>query len=377
MRGEITHGHQMEENTIDTNKLGRILKAMEEQGMPQMIISDPPSIYYLTGKWIHPGERMLALYLNVNGNHKLVINKLFPQEKDLGVELVWYDDIEDAVEILSKFVEKDKPIGIDKVWPARFLLRLQELGAGSKFLNGSLIVDYVRQIKDEKEQQLMREAGAANDKIVEKLIPYVVKGYTELEMEKIVRDMYAETGHSGVSFDPIIGYGKSGADPHHVNTEMKGKIGDSVILDIGGILNDYCSDLTRTVFIGEVSDRAREVYEVVKEAQRRGIEAAKPGNRMCDVDLACRNYITEKGFGEYFTHRTGHSIGMEDHEYGDVSSVNTDIIKPGQCFSIEPGIYLMEEGIGVRIEDIVLITEDGCETLNNYTKDLIVVPMED
>lgn len=363
--------------TMDTNKLSRILKEMEAQGMPQMIISDPPSIYYLTGKWIHPGERMLALYLNVNGNHKLVINKLFPQEKDLGVELVWYDDVEDAVEILSKFVEKDKPIGIDKVWPARFLLRLQELGAGSKFLNGSLIVDGVRQIKDEREQQLMREAGAANDKIVERLIPYVVKGYTEVEMEKICREMYAETGHSGVSFDPIIGYGKSGADPHHANSNVKGKVGDSVILDIGGILNDYCSDLTRTVFIGEVSDRAREVYEVVKEAQLRGIAAAKPGNRMCDVDKACRDYITEKGFGEYFTHRTGHSIGMEDHEYGDVSSVNEAIIKPGQCFSIEPGIYLMDEGIGVRIEDIVLITEDGCETLNNYTKDLIVVPVEE
>ncbi len=363
--------------TMDTNKLSRILKEMEAQGMPQMIISDPPSIYYLTGKWIHPGERMLALYLNVNGNHKLVINKLFPQEKDLGVELVWYDDVEDAVEILSKFVEKDKPIGVDKVWPARFLLRLQELGAGSKFVNGSLIVDGVRQIKDEREQQLMREAGAANDKIVERLIPYVVKGYTEVEMEKICRDMYAETGHSGVSFDPIIGYGKSGADPHHANSNVKGKVGDSVILDIGGILNDYCSDLTRTVFIGEVSDRAREVYEVVKEAQLRGIAAAKPGNRMCDVDKACRDYITEKGFGEYFTHRTGHSIGMEDHEYGDVSSVNEAIIKPGQCFSIEPGIYLMDEGIGVRIEDIVLITEDGCETLNNYTKDLIVVPVEE
>lgn len=362
---------------MDTNKLNRILKEMEAQGMPQMIISDPPSIYYLTGKWIHPGERMLALYLNVNGNHKLVINKLFPQEKDLGVDLVWYDDVEDAVEILSKFVEKDQPIGIDKVWPARFLLRLQELGAGSKYLNGSLIVDGVRQIKDEREQQLMREAGAANDKIVERLIPYVVKGYTELEMEKICREMYAETGHSGVSFDPIIGYGKSGADPHHANSNVKGKVGDSVILDIGGILNDYCSDLTRTVFIGEVSDRAREVYEVVKEAQLRGIAAAKPGNRMCDVDKACRDYITEKGFGEYFTHRTGHSIGMEDHEYGDVSSVNEAIIKPGQCFSIEPGIYLMDEGIGVRIEDIVLITEDGCETLNNYTKDLIVVPVEE
>lgn len=361
---------------MDQAKLGKILEKMNEQGMPQMIISDPPAIFYLTGKWIIPGERMLALYLNVNGNHKLVINKLFPQERDLGVELVWYDDVEDAVEILSQFVEKDKPIGIDKVWPARFLLRLQELGAGSKFLNGSMIVDYVRMIKNEEEQEKMRKASLVNDEIMEKLIPLVVKGYDEIELNKIVRDMYAETGHSGVSFDPITGYGKSGADPHHVTDHTKGKRGDSVVLDIGGILDDYCSDMTRTVFIGEVSDRAREVYEVVKEAQRLGIEAAKPGNRMCDVDLACRNYIESKGFGEYFTHRTGHSIGMEDHEFGDVSSINEDIIQVGQVFSIEPGIYLLDEGIGVRIEDLVLITEDGCEVLNKFTKDLIVVPEE-
>ena len=361
---------------MDQTKVSRILEKMKEQGMPQMIISDPPAIYYLTGKWIHPGERLLALYLNVNGDHKLVINKLFPQEKDLGVELVWYDDVEDAVEILSRFVEKDKPIGIDKTWPARFLLRLQELKAGSEFRNGSLIVDYVRMVKDEHEQQLMREASLANDKVMEQVIPLVVKGYTEKELDAKVRALYAESGHSGVSFDPITAYGKSGADPHHATDDTKGKRGDSVVIDIGGILNDYCSDMTRTVFIGEVSDKAREVYEVVKEAQRRGIEAAKPGNRMCDVDLACRNYITEKGYGEYFTHRTGHSIGMEDHEYGDVSSVNEDIIQVGQVFSIEPGIYLMDEGIGVRIEDLVLITEDVCEVLNHFTKDLIVVPEE-
>ena len=118
------------------------------------------------------------------------------------------------------------------------------------------------------------------------------------------------------------------------------------------------------------------IDDIVVEANRRGIEAAKPGNRMCDVDLAARNYIEEKGFGEYFTHRTGHSIGLEDHEFGDVSSVNTDIIKVGQCFSVEPGIYLPDENIGVRIEDLVIITEDGCEVLNDFTKDLIVVPEE-
>ena len=305
---------------MDQNKVSRVLKSMEEKGVPQMIVSDPVAIFYLTGKWIFPGERLLALYLNVNGNHKMIINKLFPQETDLGVDIIYYDDIEDGVEILSRYVDKDKVMGIDKTWPSKFLIRLQELGGGSKFVNGSPIVDYIRMVKDEKEQELMRE--------------------------------------------------------HHVTDDSKGKRGDCVILDIGAFKDNYASDMTRTVFIGEVSDRAREIYDIVCEANRRGIEAAKPGNRMCDVDLAARNYIEEKGYGQYFTHRTGHSIGLEDHEFGDVSSVNEDIIQVGQCFSVEPGIYLPDENIGVRIEDLVIITEDGCEVLNHFTKDLIVVPEE-
>ena len=140
---------------MDTNKLGRILAKMEEKGIPQMIMTDPPAIFYLTGKWIYPGERLHALYINVNGKHNFIINKLFPQETDLGVEITYYDDIEDGVEILSRFVEKDKVIGVDKVWPSKFLLRLQELGAGSKFVNGSVIVDKIRQIKAAKEQETM------------------------------------------------------------------------------------------------------------------------------------------------------------------------------------------------------------------------------
>ena len=294
---------------------------------------------------------MLALYLNVNGNHKLVINELFPQEKDLGVDLVWYNDIQDGVEILSQYVEKDKTIGIDKIWPAKFLLRLQELEAGSRYVNGSMIVDYIRMIKDEKEQELMRESSRLNDAAVEKLIPWVGKGLTERELSAKIREIYKELGCEGVSFEPITAYAKGAADPHHVTDDSRGKRGDCVILDIGAFKNNYASDLTRTVFIGEVSDRAKEIYDIVAEANRRGIEAARPGNRMCDVDAACRDYITEKGFGPYFTHRTGHSIGLEDHEFGDVSSVNEDIIKPGQCFSVEPGIYLPDEGIGVRIDD--------------------------
>jgi len=361
---------------MDQGKLTRVLNSMKENEVPQMIISDPVAIFYLTGKWIFPGERLLALYLNVNGNHKFMINKLFPQEQDLGVDIIYYDDIEDGVEILSRYVEKDKVMGIDKTWPAKFLIRLQELGGGSKYVNGSPIIDYIRMVKDEKEQELMRISSKLNDQVMEKSIPYVVKGLTEKELNAKVKELYAEVGCEGLSFDPITAYAKGAADPHHVTDDSKGKHGDCVILDIGGMKDNYASDMTRTVFIGEVSERQREIYDIVCEANRRGIEAAKPGNRMCDVDLAARNYIEEKGFGQYFTHRTGHSIGLEDHEFGDVSSVNTDIIKPGQCFSVEPGIYIAEEGIGVRIEDLVLITEDGCEVLNNFTKDLIVVPEE-
>ena len=361
---------------MDQGKLTRVLKSMEEHEIPQMIISDPVAIFYLTGKWIFPGERLLALYLNVNGNHKMMINKLFPQESDLGVDIIYYDDIEDGVEILSKYVEKDKTMGIDKTWPSKFLIRLQELGGGSKFVNGSPIIDYIRMVKDEKEQDLMRKSSKINDIAMDKIIPWVAKGLTEKELNAKMREIYKELGCEVVSFDPITAYGHGAADPHHVTDDSKGKRGDCVILDIGGFKDNYASDMTRTVFIGEVSDRAREVYNVVLEANLRGIAAAKPGNRMCDVDLAARNYIEEKGFGEYFTHRTGHSIGLEDHEFGDVSSVNTDIIKVGQCFSVEPGIYLPDENIGVRIEDLVLITEDGCEVLNDYTKELIVVPEE-
>ncbi len=358
---------------MDDRKLSRIKAKMLEQNMPQMIISDPVSIYYLTGKWIFPGERFHVLYLNVNGGDCFILNKLFPQKEDLGIPLMYYDDIEDGCEVLSGVTDHEQPLGIDKNWPSRFLLRLQELGGASGYLNGSVIVDKVRQIKDEDEQQAMRESGAHLDNVMGKLIPLVSKGLTEEELSAECLRLIKEEGFEGPSFDPITAYARGAADPHHITDKSKGKRGDCVILDIGGMWKGYASDMTRTVFIGEAGERAREIYEIVLGANMRGIAAAKPGNRMSDVDKAARDYITERGYGEYFTHRTGHSIGLEDHETGDVSLVNDEIIEPGQCFSVEPGIYLYDEGIGVRIEDIVLITEDGCEVLNNYQKEEVIV----
>ena len=188
---------------MDKGKLNRILESMKENDIPQLIISDPAAIFYLTGKWIFPGERLLALYLNVNGNHKMMINKLFPQEDDLGVDIIYYDDIEDGVEILSNYVDKDAVMGIDKEWPSKFLLRLQELGGGKKFVNGSFIVDYVRQIKDEKEIEIMKESSRLNDEVMKELIPWVSKGLTEKELNVKVREIYKKHGIEEVSFDPI------------------------------------------------------------------------------------------------------------------------------------------------------------------------------
>lgn len=362
---------------MDKQKLNAILSAMAEENVPQLIISDPAVIFYLTGAWIHPGERLLVLYLNRNGNPKLLVNDLFRQTRDLGVEIQYYNDTQDGVEILSRLMDSAAPVAIDKNWPARFLLRLQELKAASGYVNSSSIVDNVRLIKTPDEQEKMRKASRLNDEVMEKLVTVLSEDHTELELKDILMKLYTDAGCEGFSFEPITAFAGNAADPHHEPDASRGKFGDGVVLDIGGLKDNYCSDMTRTVFLGTVSDRQRQIYEVVLEANRRGIAAAKPGNRMRDVDNAARSYIEEMGFGRYFTHRTGHSIGLEVHEAGDVSAVNDAVIQPGQCFSVEPGIYIPEENIGVRIEDLVLITEDGCEVLNRYPKELQVIPFPD
>lgn len=358
---------------MDRIKLQNILSTMEKENIHQLLISDPAVIFYLTGTRMEPGERMLVLLLKTDGNHRFFINDLFRQPRDLGAPITYYNDTQDGPAIVAEHLSAEEVLAVDKNWPARFLLRLQEL-VKCKCVNSSPIIDGVRAIKTAEEQEKMRAASRNNDAVMGKIIGVLGENHTERELAELLLKFYLEAGDQGYSFEPITAYGGNAADPHHVTDDTRGKRGDCVVLDIGGRKDDYCSDMTRTVFLGSVSDRQREIYEIVKEANRRGIAAARPGNKMCDVDKAARDYITEKGFGKYFTHRTGHSIGLEVHEAGDVSAVNRAAIQPGQCFSVEPGIYIPEEGIGVRIEDLVLITETGCEVLNKFPKDLMVVP---
>ncbi|MBE6042120.1 MAG: aminopeptidase P family protein, partial [Clostridiales bacterium] len=263
-------------------------------------------------------------------------------------------------------------LGVDKDIKARFLLPLMEKGAAAGFINSSLAVDTTRGIKDDDEKAKMRRASQINDAAMAEFRALVKEGVTEKEIEEQMLDIYLKLGAEGFSFDPIVSFGANAADPHHSPDGTVLRKGDVVLFDVGCIADGYCSDMTRTFVFQEASDLDRKVYEIVKKANQSAVEKIKPGVPIHVLDDTARGIITDAGYGEYFTHRLGHFIGLETHEYGDVSAVNETLLKPGMIFSIEPGIYLPGE-TGVRIEDLVLVTEDGAEVLNHYSRELTVI----
>ena len=357
---------------MNKERIDGVVANMKEAGLDYLLISEPSSIDYLIDYVNNPGERMYVLMLGTKGDHKLFFNKLFFVDKDLGIDIVWHSDVDDATQTIVDNLKDAKKIGVDKHWSANFLLDLMEKLPDVKFVNGSKCVDYKRMVKDDHEQQLMIEASRINDQAIHEVIHQVSLGLSELEVAAKLGDIYSKFGGEGNSFDAIIAYGANGANPHHENDASRLKPGDSIIIDMGCKYQGYCSDMTRTVFYKEVSQEAKEVYELVKAANEAAEAMIKPGVRLCDIDKTARDLITKAGYGKEFNHRLGHFIGKDVHEYGDVS-VNFDLeVQEGMIFSIEPGVYLPGK-FGVRIEDLVLVTKDGCKVLNSYTKDLIVI----
>ncbi|MCT4663033.1 MAG: Xaa-Pro peptidase family protein [Tissierellales bacterium] len=357
---------------MNQKRLNVILGKMQEKGLDQVVITSPESIFYLLDEWIHPGERMLALYLNKQGETKLFLNELFPISKDLGVEIQHYNDTEDPIEYLTKIVSGNTALGIDKEWPSHFLIRLMKKMPELKVEIGSESVDEARMIKDEDERELLRKASQINDKVMAEAIELVKAGHSEVEVGKRLADVYAKYDTPAFSFDPLICYGENAAEPHHSSDETKWNENECVIIDIGGLTNSYASDMTRSIFLGEPNEEYKKIYNLVKEANAAGIAAVKPGAKFSDIDKAARKVIEDGGYGPYFTHRTGHNVGICVHEAPDVSMTNDMEVKEGMVFSVEPGIYLTGK-YGVRIEDLVLVTKDGCEVLNSYPKDLQIV----
>ena len=353
-------------------RANRILRSLDGLGARQMLITDPMSIYYLTDVYVQPFERFFGLLLRVDGNHILFLNRLFFVPQDVGIEKVWYSDTDPVEDIVAKYLDHSSPLAVDKDLTARHLLPLMEKKAAASFINGSPAVDYTRGIKDAEEQKKMIDASEINDAAMAQFKTLIHDGVTEAEATGRMLEIYRSLGAEGFSFSPLVAFGANAADPHHEPDDTVVKPGDCVLFDVGCIKDGYCSDMTRTFYFKEVSNHCREIYHIVRRANEAAEALIKPGVRLCDIDAAARDLITKEGYGPQFNHRLGHFIGLKEHEYGDVSSGFDWSVQPGMIFSIEPGIYLSGD-TGVRIEDLVLVTDSGVQVLNRYPHELEII----
>lgn len=344
---------------IFMSPIERLVQKLNANHIESAIISDPNAIAYFTGTRFAPGERMLVLLVKADGSVNLYINKLFLYDGSLPV--CWFSDTDDGVALLGKALSGT--VAVDKNWPARFLLRLQQLKPELNLVVGT-VIDEIKAVKTPEEQQKMIAASQKNDFVMGEVVKLIQVGKSERQLRDEIDAVFAQVS-DGNSFDTIIAYGDHAADPHGIPGDRVLKAGESIVVDMGCILDGYCSDMTRTFFVGENPEK--EIYDLVLKANLAGIAAVRPDIPFKEIDLAARKVIEEAGYGEYFTHRLGHGIGLEVHEPFDVSATDEVIVQEGMCFSIEPGIYLPGR-VGIRIEDLVCVTKDGCKVLNSFPK---------
>ena len=234
-----------------------------------------------------------------------------------------------------------------------------------------MILEDLAAVKDEHELSCLRTAVEVTDKVYEEILPMLRPGFTEKQVANTMVSKYREYAE-GEAYSPIVATGPNGALPHAIPTDREFQNGDFIVIDAAAKYGGYHADMTRTPVVGEASEKHEEVYAVVKEAQQRGCNTAKSGVACNVVDASTRDYINEMGYGEYYTHGTGHGLGLEIHTSPRFSPQSKAILEVNNVMTIEPGIYIAGWG-GVRIEDDVIINEDDCEILNKTTKDLVVL----
>jgi Xaa-Pro dipeptidase len=354
-----------------TNRSTLVQAAMEPAGLDVLLVAAPPNIAYLCGFRANPHERLIALVLPRDGEPRLVCPSLEEEAArsavDGRVELhVWRDDEGPADALARALAGAGKRVGIEKAY---LTVAYAELAAtvapGATFAGCDELIGRLRAVKSEDEIGAHRRAAAVVDRVVGRLAEAATPGVTEAELAaECARQLRAEGGES-LPFEPLILTGPRSALPHGQPGRTPLAEGDLLIIDIGVAVDGYCADITRTVVVGaEPDERQREVFEIVRAAERAGIDAARAGAPAREVDTAARGVITDAGYGANFIHRTGHGLGLEVHEPPYLTASNDEPLEPGMVVTVEPGIYIEGWG-GVRIEDDVVIREGAAEVLTN------------
>jgi Xaa-Pro dipeptidase len=364
------------------SRLSRLDQLMASTKIDAIVLNPGPSLVYLTGLHFHLMERP-TVFVYQRGESPLLILPELESAKLAGIEIslsvhtfgddpsTWQGVFDQA---LSKWKNNRLNVGVE---PNRLrfleLEYLHKAAPGANFVSGDSIVSVLRSQKDAHEIECMRKAVQIAQKALLATLPYIKPGVTEQALaSELIIQLYKAGSSPELPFMPIIASGPNSANPHAVPTSRKLQKGDFLVIDWGAAYDDYCSDLTRTFAMGEPAPELLEIYNAVQAANAAGRAAGKPGLPAGAVDDVTRRVINQAGFGSYFTHRTGHGLGMEAHEQPYMFAGNPLELAAGMTYTVEPGIYLPGKG-GVRIEDNIAVTETGCESLSDMPRDLKIL----
>jgi Xaa-Pro dipeptidase len=366
--------------TIMQTRLSTYSKWLLENQIDFSFITSTANVFYLSDFYSDPHERLLGIGIFPNKEAFLICPKMeVNQARAAGWrwEIIGYTDTENPWHFIKEAL-RNRNVQVNNVAIEKSHLTFERgeeitlLAPEASFISAEEKLHQMRMVKDEKEISILREAAKLADYGVEVGVNALKEGVTEMEVLAKIEFELKKKGIREMSFSTMVLFGEKSADPHgNPGTRILQK-GDFVLFDLGVVIDGYCSDITRTVAFGDISKEQEKIYETVLKAELTALEICRIGTRIGDLDKTARNIITEAGFGDYFPHRLGHGLGIDVHEFPSLNEKNDDTLCEGMTFTIEPGIYVPNVG-GVRIEDDVLITKDGYETLTRYPKELQIV----
>ncbi|MBL4951134.1 aminopeptidase P family protein [Neobacillus sp. YIM B02564] len=361
-------------------RLEKLQTWMKEQEIEVSFLTSSENVFYLTGYYTDPHERLLALAVFQEAEPFLVCPAMEVHDaKRSGweQEIIGFSDIDHPWEMIHTAIGK-RIHGVTKAAIEKEHMNVEryeqllQLFPKAVFVSAEEKVRRLRMIKDAKELKAIQEACALADYAVEFGCSEIKEGKTELDVLNALEYALKQKGVSEMSFATMVLTGTNAASPHGNPGDTKIRKGDFVLFDLGVVVDRYCSDITRTVAYGDINDKQKEIYDTVLQAQLAAIEASKPGVTAAQVDLTARKIITDAGYGEYFPHRLGHGLGIGIHEYPSMTETNQLVIEEGMVYTIEPGIYVPNVA-GVRIEDDVYITAEGAKVLTKFPKELQMI----